>query len=146
MQCQACWNSYTFVYSAVLLKVLRVFLHLYSNQLSEEILKYAPNYTTGLLSITKLLHVYLNAFLYISTCVPYLRFDWSIDLLMSFRESFRDLNSNEFRSPPSAKHCNQKKTCRYYYKQTTRTAFFGPCIQFEIAKSLCHIIKIKTAT
>lgn len=35
----------------------------------------------------------------------YLRLELSIEFLMSFRESVKDLNSNEFRSPPSARHC-----------------------------------------
>lgn len=39
----------------------------------------------------------------------YLRLESSIELFMSFRESVNDLNSNEFRSPPSAKHCKRKK-------------------------------------
>lgn len=37
----------------------------------------------------------------------YLRLEGSIDALMSLRESVSDLNSNEFRSPPSARHCNK---------------------------------------
>lgn len=31
-----------------------------------------------------------------------------MDALMSFKESVKDLNSNEFRSPPSARHWNRE--------------------------------------
>lgn len=37
----------------------------------------------------------------------HLRLEGSIEALMSFRESVRDLNSNELRSPPSARHWNK---------------------------------------
>lgn len=38
----------------------------------------------------------------------YLRLELSIEFFISFRESVSDLNSNELRSPPSAKHCSRK--------------------------------------
>lgn len=38
-----------------------------------------------------------------------LRLEGSIDALMSFKESVKDLNSNEFRSPPSARHWNREE-------------------------------------
>ena len=46
----------------------------------------------------------------VETNMPYLRLELSIELFMSFRESVNDLNSNELRSPPSAKHCSNKQT------------------------------------
>lgn len=54
--------------------------------------------------------------------VSYLRLELSIEFLMSFRESVNDLNSNEFRSPPSAKHCSGKQNPKAKESALTNSA------------------------
>lgn len=60
----------------------------------------------------------------------YLRLESSIELFMSFRESVSDLNSNEFKSPPSAKHCIQGKK---YDQDTMRGRFACDIVALERA-------------
>lgn len=59
-----------------------------------------------------------------------LRLEGSIEALISFRESVKDLNSNEFRSPPSARHLKEKQSIKHQniFRQFT---FFKRCLIME---------------
>lgn len=65
----------------------------------------------------------------------YLRLEGSIDALMSLRESVKDLNSNEFRSPPSARHCNKWDKIIYWIGyQSTSSSFKHFSVYMQIFK------------
>lgn len=62
---------------------------------------------------------------------------------MSFNESVSDLNSKEFRSPPSARHCRRKQKCSHKNWQSFNTMYcMGEAMLCKLFTLICSNIAV----